>query len=112
MGGALREKGPASSEGTKKTLAWDPAIRENEARSCGPFAWQSNNSIRKFEYPWAYHTIRRQGSHLRVLEVGGGLSGLQFVLAAEGDEVINLDPDSLERWLELRWDLHRRCAVP
>ena len=54
-----------------------------EARWRGPFGWQPNNSIRVFEYPWAYHVIHHRGRGLRVLEVGGGLSGLQFVLAAE-----------------------------
>ena len=87
----------------------EPSVK-SKARSCGPFAWQSNNSIRKFEYPWAYHAIRRLGSHLRVLEVGGGLSGLQFVLAAEGDEVVNLDPGQAERGWKYNGGLHRQLC--
>ena len=87
----------------------EPSLK-SKARSCGPFAWQSNNSIRKFEYPWAYHAIRRLGNHLRVLEVGGGLSGLQFVLAAEGDDVVNLDPGQAERGWKYNGDLHRRLC--
>lgn len=87
----------------------EPSVK-NKARSCGPFAWQSNNSIRKFEYPWAYHAIRRLGGHLRVLEVGGGLSGLQFVLAAEGDDVVNLDPGQAERGWKYNGDLHRQLC--
>ena len=58
----------------------------------GPFAWQQNNGTRTFEYPWAYHEIAAHGRHLRVVEIGGGLSGLQFVLAREGHEVVNVDP--------------------
>lgn len=58
----------------------------------GPFAWQPNNSTRRFEYPWVYHQVRARGRGLRVAEIGGGLSGLQFVLAAEGDHVANVDP--------------------
>ena len=82
----------------------------SEARSRGPFAWQTNNSIRIFEYPWAYHAIRRQGSHLRVLEVGGGLSGLQFVLGAEGDSMINVDPGQSEHGWNYEAELHRRLC--
>jgi SAM-dependent methyltransferase len=58
----------------------------------GPFAWQPNNSTRAFEYPWAYDRTTARGSGLRVLEVGGGLSGLQWVLARAGNRVINVDP--------------------
>jgi 2-polyprenyl-3-methyl-5-hydroxy-6-metoxy-1,4-benzoquinol methylase len=83
---------------------------QSEARSRGPFAWQSNNSIRIFEYPWAFQTIRRHGSHLRVLEVGGGLSGLQFVLAAEGNSVVNVDPGQSEYGWKYDADLHRRLC--
>jgi SAM-dependent methyltransferase len=86
-----------------------PSVR-SEARSRGPFAWQSNNSIRIFEYPWAYHAIRQRGSQLRVLEVGGGLSGLQFVLAAEGDYVVNVDPGQNGLGWKYDGDLHRRLC--
>jgi SAM-dependent methyltransferase len=82
-----------------------------EARWRGPFGWQGrNNSSRLFEYPWAYHAVRRHGRALRVLEVGGGLSGLQFVLALEGHQVINVDPG--QEGLEWRSqpDLHRRLG--
>ena len=61
-------------------------------RARGPFAWQPNNSTRAFEYPWAYERIRARGRGLHVAEVGGSLAGLQFVLAAEGDHVTNVDP--------------------
>jgi SAM-dependent methyltransferase len=82
----------------------------SEAKLCGPFCWQSNNSIRVFEYPWAYHAIRRRGSQLRVLEVGGGLSGLQFVLAAEGDYVLNVDPGQNDLGWKYDGDLHQRLC--
>lgn len=61
-------------------------------RTRGPFAWQPNNSTREYEYPWAYHKIAETGERLRILEIGGGLSGLQFVLAGEGHQVTNVDP--------------------
>src|SRR4051812_24925362 len=57
----------------------------------GPFAWQENNSTRAFEFPWAYEQITSRNGPLRVLEIGGGVSGLQFVLAREGHRVTNID---------------------
>jgi len=47
---------------------------------------------------------------LRVLEVGGGLSGLQFVLAAEGDSVVNVDPGQIGRGWNYKAELHRRLC--
>ncbi len=61
-------------------------------RQQGPFAWQSNNSTREFEYPWAHKAISSLGSGKTIVEIGGGLSGLQFVLGAEGNRIINVDP--------------------
>ena len=57
----------------------------------GPFAFQSNTSTRRYEYPWVFHEIKELGPS-RILEVGGALSGLQFVLAKSGHEVHNVDP--------------------
>ncbi len=61
-------------------------------RRRGPFAFQTNSSTRQFEYPWAYDAVVRAGGPLEIVEIGGGLSGLQFVLAAEGHRVTNVDP--------------------
>jgi SAM-dependent methyltransferase len=58
----------------------------------GPFAWQGNSCTRAFEYPWVYDQISRVGRKLTIVELGGSLSGMQFVLAAEGHRVINIDP--------------------
>jgi len=55
------------------------------------FSAQLNNSIRKFEYPWAFDALLIH-SGKKILEIGGGLGGFQFVLAREGCEVINVDP--------------------
>jgi SAM-dependent methyltransferase len=57
----------------------------------GPFAYQLNSSTRTYEFPWAYDAVRPTPG-LRVLEIGGALSGLQFVLARAGCEVHNVDP--------------------
>ena len=57
----------------------------------GPFAFQSNSPTRAYEFPWAYHQLAGLGPS-RILEIGGALSGLQFVLAKDGHEVHNVDP--------------------
>lgn len=60
-------------------------------RLAGPFGFQLNNTTRRFEYPWAFFaTPLSQG--MKALEIGGGLSGFQFVLARSGLEVVNVDP--------------------
>jgi hypothetical protein len=63
----------------------------------GPFAFQFQVAAetRTFEYPWAYYAAGIEPG-MRVLDVGAGLSGLQFVLAKEGCEVVNIDPSAKE----------------
>jgi SAM-dependent methyltransferase len=58
----------------------------------GPFAWQENNSTREFEFPWVYEQLTSRRRPLKILEIGGGLAGLQFLFAREGHQVTNLDP--------------------
>jgi 2-polyprenyl-3-methyl-5-hydroxy-6-metoxy-1,4-benzoquinol methylase len=60
-------------------------------RARGPFAYQPNSSTRSYEYPWAYHQLVSL-KRARILEIGGALSGLQFVLAKDGHDVHNVDP--------------------
>jgi SAM-dependent methyltransferase len=57
----------------------------------GPFSIQTNNTTREFEYPWAFESAQLKPD-LRVVELGGGLSGFQFVLDQCGCYVINVDP--------------------
>jgi len=57
----------------------------------GPFAFQGNNTIRQFEYPWAFD-VAAITPGMSLVELGAGLSGLQFVLDAFGCHVINIDP--------------------
>jgi 2-polyprenyl-3-methyl-5-hydroxy-6-metoxy-1,4-benzoquinol methylase len=57
----------------------------------GPFAFQMNSDTRVYEYPWAFSTAKPESGML-VLDVGGGVSGLQYVLAKSGCEVTNFDP--------------------
>src|SRR5664280_708762 len=61
------------------------------AKVFGPFGFQRNSPTRAHEFPWAYHAIEPKPG-LRVLEIGGALAGLQFVLSKEGCEVHNVDP--------------------
>jgi 2-polyprenyl-3-methyl-5-hydroxy-6-metoxy-1,4-benzoquinol methylase len=66
-------------------------IRSRVVRIIGPFAFQGNSLTRTFEYPWVYYELpEKRGA--RLLEIGGALSGLQFVLSKEGADVHNVDP--------------------
>lgn len=60
-------------------------------RILGPFAYQPNSRTRMVEYPWAFCCAGIQRG-MSVLEVGGALSGFQFVLARHGARVTNVDP--------------------
>ena len=77
----------------------------------GPFAWQGNNGTRAWEYPWAFHQTAARGRALRVVEVGGGLSGLQWVLARAGHRVINIDPGPSARGLGWELDPARHALL-
>jgi Methyltransferase domain len=57
----------------------------------GPFSIQENSTTRTFEYPWAYYAAGLD-SPKKIVEVGGSLSGFQFVLSRNGHEVVNVDP--------------------
>lgn len=61
------------------------------ASHCGLFGFQPNNSTRAFEYPWVFEQLNIHGG-MQLLEIGGGYSGLQFVLDRLGCEVTNVDP--------------------
>src|SRR4051812_30140812 len=72
----------------KGTLAWSrPALMYR-----GPFTFQPNSRTREYEYPWAFAQIRSRIAKGTILEIGGGVSGMQFVLARAGYDVINVDP--------------------
>jgi SAM-dependent methyltransferase len=57
----------------------------------GPFSIQSNNTTREFEYPWAFESALLKAG-MRVVDLGGGLCGFQFVLDHCGCRVVNVDP--------------------
>lgn len=80
----------------------------------GPFAFQANNGTRVYEYPWAYSAINahRRGHPLTIVELGGSLAGLQWVLAREGHRVINVDPGLNARGVgwDVNADRHRELS--
>lgn len=86
--GRFAWRGPAAPVGGLITrfLPW-----RWRAAVLGPFSIQPNNSIRRYEYPWSFAVARPRPGH-RVLEIGGGLAGFQFVLDRAGARVVNVDP--------------------
>lgn len=71
-------------------LRWKAKVWPKE-RLMGPFSIQTNNTTRRFEYPWAFEA-GKVGPGMRVLEIGGSLCGFQFVLSKHGCHVVNIDP--------------------
>ena len=72
----------------KKFFDWNEKWR---APYDGMFAYQGNNLIRYYEYPWAFYAVRlRKG--MKALDFGAGLCGFQFVLSKCGLTVHNVDP--------------------
>jgi SAM-dependent methyltransferase len=68
-----------------------PSIVRRLPQLAGPFGLQANNQTRFVEYPWAFHAVPLRPG-MTAVEIGGGLSGFQFVLARTGLHVINVDP--------------------
>lgn len=64
---------------------------ERQIQEKGYFGFQPNNDTRAIEYPWAFHSSNLEKG-MRVLEIGGGLGGFQFVLSRMGMSVDNVDP--------------------
>lgn len=60
-------------------------------RLLGPFAFQANSATRAFEYPWLYEQLDPAPGR-KIVDLGAGASGLQFVMAASGAEVTTVDP--------------------
>lgn len=69
----------------------DRIILDPFPRFRGHFGFQANNTTRVFEYPWCYFASDLKAG-MRAVEIGGSLSGFQFVLSKVGVEVINVDP--------------------
>ncbi len=71
-------------------------IVDRSPRLASFFAFQPNNTSRRYEYPWAFHATPLVPG-MRALEIGGSLSGFQFVLAKSGLSVVNCDPGKAAR---------------
>jgi SAM-dependent methyltransferase len=82
----FREGRDIDPDGSIRLASSDPA-----SPGVGAFGFQLNSSTRIYEYPWAFFTAELKPG-MRVLDVGGGISGFQFVLAKEGCAVTNVDP--------------------
>ncbi len=65
-------------------------------RLAGPFAFQANNTTRYFEYPWVYSQIDHNLSR-DIIDVGAGLTGMQFVLSKLGHRLYCVDPGLADR---------------
>jgi SAM-dependent methyltransferase len=89
------EWGAPFGHGLGPALSVDERLGRPDPAALGPFAFQPNNLTRLYEYPWAYFSAQLRPG-MRVLDVGGGLSGLQFVVAKLGCEVVNVDPSARE----------------
>jgi SAM-dependent methyltransferase len=87
----LRHGAPFGRLRALKPLARRVLPFSRSARLLGPFSVQTNSTLRAFEYPWAYFAVAPRPG-LRVLEIGGGLSGFGYVLSKEGCAVVNVDP--------------------
>jgi hypothetical protein len=101
-------------EGRKRGVKWVRRIFGGDSnltlRYVGEYAHQWNNDTRVFEYPYAFEKIvEHAGPGAHLLELGGGLSGLQFTLARTGRRVVNVDPGPARGW-PLDVDLHRRIG--
>jgi len=69
------------------------ALADPSNEDYGPFAFQYASGTRVHEYPWAFSAAALEPG-MRVLDIGSGLSGLQFVVAQSGCSVVNVDPSA------------------
>jgi SAM-dependent methyltransferase len=78
----------------------------------GEYAHQAwNNDTRTLEYPYVFaKVIKYTGPGAHLVEIGGGLSGLQFTLARAGRAVVNVDPGPARGWV-LDPNLHRQIGA-
>jgi 2-polyprenyl-3-methyl-5-hydroxy-6-metoxy-1,4-benzoquinol methylase len=82
--------GAPSGRRVRRPLMVQHRLDDPDPARYGPFGFQYSSETRRFEYPWAYFAAAIAPG-MRVLDVGGGLGGLQFVLSAEGASVVNAD---------------------
>lgn len=59
-------------------------------RVVGPFEATATARTRAFEYPWVFHMLNVHHSS-RIVGIGGGHSGMQFLLSQFGHDVIDVN---------------------
>lgn len=74
-------------------------LADDDPARYGPFGFFQTSLTRVYEYPWAFHVADVQPG-MRVIDVGGWLSGFQIVLADAGCHVTNVDPSDPQ---DTRW---------
>ena len=76
-----------------RPYVWPRRMRLPSAliRSLGAFAFQANSDTRTAEYPWCWEVAGLKPG-MKVVDVGAGASGLQFVMSAAGANVTSVDP--------------------
>lgn len=72
-------------------LSLEEKLNPEYVRQVGLFGFQPNNSTREVEYPWAFFAGDLHPG-LTAVEIGGALSGFQFLLARHRLKVTNVDP--------------------
>lgn len=80
---------------------WGAGHSDLALRAGGPFSIQGNNDTRVVEYPWVYFEAS-PARGLDIVEIGGALSGFQFVLSKSGCKVTNVDPGEQD---QAYWEL-------
>lgn len=107
-----RHHAPFGRRGRRLLIRAGVASTPLALRYCTPYAWQPNNTTRRFEYPWAFEQIQRIGRPVRVLDIGAGMAGFQFTLSQQGHEVHAVDPGmgAKGKGWELNPAFHARLA--
>lgn len=88
------------NEGRPPYASIREAFHDPRNPDLGPFGFQNNSYTRIHEYPWAFLAASLEPG-MRVVDVGGGISGFQYVAAKHGCDVVNVDPtarDDYNSW--------------
>lgn len=88
-------RAPEGGDGVRSRLARRLVPAALLPRVLGPFACQTNNETRIFEYPWAFLAV--PVACRDVVDVGAGTAGFQFALSLGGGRVVAVDPMHADR---------------
>ncbi len=87
-----------------RALSYEHRFVDDDPARYGPFGFFQPSFTRIYEYPWAFHIAELQPG-MRVMDVGGWLSGFQIALADAGCQVTNVDPSDPQ---DTRWTTSHR----